>query len=206
VKLNTAKICRLTLGLTLTGVFAAAPAQSATLSAHSEAAKAVRRGPAAVQAALTRAGTRRDTDLAEALLGYAETHTVRGQAAPTGEVSALTAAPTFCRGRAFSRHRLSIAGVTLLTQTVFQNGFCWRNLRVVSSEGQSVRRWAAFLYCWTNTSEGEYWTRRSVPGLPDRKRAWAQAQAGIDTGLGCIPAQRDRPIVDFNGVGQLRWR
>jgi len=114
-----------------------------------------------------------------------------------------------CAGRSWSRHDIALAGVKLATQTVFQNGFCWRAFRIVKTERESARRWSAFPYCWKDTSSGEFWVRRDPSGpwrAPDRRRAWAQGTLGGNTGIGCVGLQSDRPILNFDGVGRVSWR
>jgi hypothetical protein len=94
-------------------------------------------------------------------------------------------------------------------QTVFQNGFCWREFRIVKTARESARQWSAFASCWKDRSSGEYWVRRDRPGswiAPGRKRAWAQATLGGSSGVGCVGLERDRPIFKFKGVGQVQCR
>jgi len=187
------------LTVVVLAVFAAlAPtAQATTPASEHQAAAAVRSGPTAVRAALTRA--RQDRNLAESLLRRG---TVQRTSGSSG-VSTLDWSKG-CRAQYWSKHRFVVAGVWLATNKVTQNGFCWRVGRITQDSGVSSYRKAAPGFCWIDPEKGITWLWRYQDGpwiTPDKKRAFTAATFGFLTSPACIPNKFDKPTVTYTGFG-----
>lgn len=172
----------------------------------SQVDRAISQGKSGVEAALADAAD--EPELAKELLSRATTTTESAappkRQPPAGEVTISSVGPKRCSAGGVSRHVVRLAGVWLATSQIRQVGWCWRKPSIVNSSGWMPRRSAAFPYCWKDTSDGEYWVRRHVPGYVDVRRAVAHGTLGGNTGLGCVGVQQVRPAFDSRGDGS--WR
>jgi hypothetical protein len=168
------------------GLAAASVAQA---SPSTTAARAVAGGRSAVLALLARNNFADDM----ALLPYSTT-TITTTSTPVSQTKS-----SGCWSQDADTHKITVAGVVLGGQRLIVGGFCWRKGRLTQWGGDSVQRWSAFLYCWSNTSGPDDWWFY----IPTWRRASISGELGGNSGFGCIGLQNDH---DWMGYGLNRGR